>query len=215
MGHKPDEFHCPWEQPNLSKKNNKNNWLAERSFDLQTSGLWAQHASTAPLCCLLIKNGFVVTPWIFCFWRNTTRATMTDRFRRVVCKLSSETERTRTLITTHREAAFLMWFAEIEECLSWWKALHPAKKICFLFKLSKPLRLICPHFTVKWDTLIYLKCYCQKWDSNPRPQKWTATWTQRLRPLGHPDMALSTIFLLTLPNIICCFLGLVSSCHRY
>ena len=28
---------------------------------------------------------------------------------------------------------------------------------------------------------------CQKWDSNPRPQKWTATWTQRLRPLGHPD----------------------------
>ena len=30
--------------------------------------------------------------------------------------------------------------------------------------------------------------YCQKWDSNPRPQKWTATWTQRLRPLGHPDI---------------------------
>ena len=29
---------------------------------------------------------------------------------------------------------------------------------------------------------------CQKWDSNPRPQKWTATWTQRLRPLGHPDL---------------------------
>ena len=31
------------------------------------------------------------------------------------------------------------------------------------------------------------KICCQKWDSNPRPQKWTATWTQRLRPLGHPD----------------------------
>ena len=28
----------------------KNNFLAERSFDLRTSGLWAQHASTAPLC---------------------------------------------------------------------------------------------------------------------------------------------------------------------
>ena len=27
------------------------NILAERSFDLRTSGLWAQHASTAPLCC--------------------------------------------------------------------------------------------------------------------------------------------------------------------
>ena len=26
------------------------NILAERSFDLRTSGLWAQHASTAPLC---------------------------------------------------------------------------------------------------------------------------------------------------------------------
>ena len=28
----------------------KNEFLAERSFDLRTSGLWAQHASTAPLC---------------------------------------------------------------------------------------------------------------------------------------------------------------------
>ena len=27
--------------------------LAERSFDLRTSGLWAQHASTAPLCYLV------------------------------------------------------------------------------------------------------------------------------------------------------------------
>ena len=32
------------------------------------------------------------------------------------------------------------------------------------------------------------KTVCQKWDSNPRPQKWTATWTQRLRKLGHPDI---------------------------
>ena len=31
------------------------------------------------------------------------------------------------------------------------------------------------------------KRFCQKWDSNPCPQMWTATWTQRLRPLGHPD----------------------------
>ena len=28
---------------------------------------------------------------------------------------------------------------------------------------------------------------CQKWDSNPRLENQTATWTQRLRPLGHPD----------------------------
>jgi hypothetical protein len=28
----------------------KNLSIAERSFDLRTSGLWAQHASTAPLC---------------------------------------------------------------------------------------------------------------------------------------------------------------------
>ncbi len=31
----------------------KNYSLAERSFDLRTSGLWAQHASTAPLCYLV------------------------------------------------------------------------------------------------------------------------------------------------------------------
>ena len=30
--------------------------LAERSFDLRTSGLWAQHASTAPLCYLLSQG---------------------------------------------------------------------------------------------------------------------------------------------------------------
>ena len=29
---------------------NKNKKLAERGFDPRTSGLWAQHASTAPLC---------------------------------------------------------------------------------------------------------------------------------------------------------------------
>merc|ERR1712215_547880 len=28
--------------------------LAERSFDLRTSGLWAQHASTAPLCLFIL-----------------------------------------------------------------------------------------------------------------------------------------------------------------
>ena len=28
----------------------------------------------------------------------------------------------------------------------------------------------------------------QKWDSNPRKENPTATWTQRLRPLGHPDI---------------------------
>ena len=48
-----------------------------------------------------------------------------------------------------------------------------------------------------YDTLVSAIChiifdtgknYCQKWDSNPRPQKWTATWTHRLRPLGHPDL---------------------------
>ena len=29
---------------------------------------------------------------------------------------------------------------------------------------------------------------CQKWDSNPRRENPTATWTQRLRPIGHPDI---------------------------
>ena len=34
----------------MSKLNLDPKKLAERSFDLRTSGLWAQHASTAPLC---------------------------------------------------------------------------------------------------------------------------------------------------------------------
>ena len=42
----------------------KKSFLAERSFDLRTSGLWAQHASTAPLCCCCrqgqkLKNWFL------------------------------------------------------------------------------------------------------------------------------------------------------------
>ena len=32
--------------------------LAERSFDLRTSGLWAQHASAAPLCCVTAHKSF-------------------------------------------------------------------------------------------------------------------------------------------------------------
>ena len=32
--------------------------LAERSFDLRTSGLWAQHASTAPLCSACSVSSF-------------------------------------------------------------------------------------------------------------------------------------------------------------
>ena len=35
----------------LCDKRKKKKILAERSFDLRTSGLWAQHASTAPRCC--------------------------------------------------------------------------------------------------------------------------------------------------------------------
>ena len=34
----------------LDRKEVQKKDLAERSFDLRTSGLWAQHASTAPLC---------------------------------------------------------------------------------------------------------------------------------------------------------------------
>ena len=37
------------------------------------------------------------------------------------------------------------------------------------------------------------KSMCQKWDSNPRLEDQTATWTQRLRPLGHPDILLILI----------------------
>ena len=39
---------------------------------------------------------------------------------------------------------------------------------------------------------------CQKWDSNPRRKNPTATWTQRLRPLGHPDILRQMLQWLTL-----------------
>ena len=39
----------------------KNEVLAERGFDPRTSGLWAQHASTAPLCCCATNaNGYLI-----------------------------------------------------------------------------------------------------------------------------------------------------------
>ena len=75
---------------NIYKKN-----LAERSFDLRTSGLWAQHASTAPLCYQY-------------------------------CGCSKK--------YVHHRNTF-------------------------------------PNFLLQYWT----KIICQKWDSNPRPQKWTAT----------------------------------------
>ena len=37
----------------LAKRIHGNKTLAERGFDPRTSGLWAQHASTAPLCLLV------------------------------------------------------------------------------------------------------------------------------------------------------------------
>ena len=72
---------------NRNEQNEKSQ-LAERSFDLRTSGLWAQHASTAPLC--------------YHYW-------------------------------------------------------SPGK-----------------NHNIPWH-LYPNKIICQKWDSNPRPQKWTAT----------------------------------------
>ena len=50
------------------KKELKKNWrrlekkniLAERGFDPRTSGLWAQHASSAPLCSLDYKSEYEI-----------------------------------------------------------------------------------------------------------------------------------------------------------
>ena len=52
--------------------------IAERSFDLRTSGLWAQHASTAPLCFLPLLTIFLMTciqEWLliyFLFFKKIT-----------------------------------------------------------------------------------------------------------------------------------------------
>ena len=42
----------PHPHPPTNKKQQQQQKLTERGFDPRTSGLWAQHASTAPLCCL-------------------------------------------------------------------------------------------------------------------------------------------------------------------
>ena len=41
----------------------KKKWLAERGFDPRTSGLWAQHASTAPLCSYFLMAYFNYLTW--------------------------------------------------------------------------------------------------------------------------------------------------------
>ena len=41
------------------QRQNYEKYLAERGFDPRTSGLWAQHASTAPLC--FIDNSIVAS----------------------------------------------------------------------------------------------------------------------------------------------------------
>ena len=52
LGH-PDTL-ATWVRPNVDHPSRwgEGKTLAERGFDPRTSGLWAQHASTAPLCCI-------------------------------------------------------------------------------------------------------------------------------------------------------------------
>ena len=42
------------------EKIGKEKFLAERGFDPRTSGLWAQHASSAPLCSLDYKSEYEI-----------------------------------------------------------------------------------------------------------------------------------------------------------
>ena len=122
LGH-PDRVNTSGKISSVHFQNILKKILAERSFDLRTSGLWAQHASTAPLC--YHTNSFKISHFNNIDQKKNLRG------------------------TPH-------WVEKSKNTLS--KEKHSQKY------------------------------FCQKWDSNPRPQKWTATWTQRLRPLGHPDI---------------------------
>ena len=54
--------------------------IAERSFDLRTSGLWAQHASAVPLCSLRMRTkGRVHDDGTFQSFRCTYFITKTDQ----------------------------------------------------------------------------------------------------------------------------------------
>ena len=64
----------------MNKKINKKIYLkiAERSFDLRTSGLWAQHASTAPLCSTVELYSFRQKPLLY-YSTNLNIAYSTDK----------------------------------------------------------------------------------------------------------------------------------------
>ena len=52
---------------NKRNQTRKEKSLAERGFDPRTSGLWAQHASTAPLCYRQITCSNYLAMYLACF----------------------------------------------------------------------------------------------------------------------------------------------------
>ena len=50
LGHLDNLAFCVRQGVQKTRMKKKVKMLAERGFDPRTSGLWAQHASTAPLC---------------------------------------------------------------------------------------------------------------------------------------------------------------------
>ena len=65
-------------------------------------------------------------------------------------------------------------------------------QIKFFIRISH-LNSINMNNNLKCIYMLKLEKSCQKWDSNPRLENQTATWTQRLRPLGHPDYVILEI----------------------
>ena len=49
----------------MKEKGKKIYMIAERGFDPRTSGLWAQHASTAPLCLYKWKSWMYLSHLIY------------------------------------------------------------------------------------------------------------------------------------------------------
>ena len=55
-------------------------YIAEEGFDPPTSGLWAQHASAAPLCCLSdVKNYKYIPDDLGLYWATADEVDLTPQ----------------------------------------------------------------------------------------------------------------------------------------
>ena len=86
-----------------------------------------------------------------------------------------------------------------------------SQQLVYCFSTIRIWRSAQPGFLQIFNILgcsFFKRDVCQEWDSNPRREDPTATWTQRLRLLGHPDQtrSISLHWQLKWQPFFCCLL---------